>query len=193
MHTFFFTFLILAIQLVASAPTSAPSVCTVTIFSESDFHGQSEKVDIWENCRKNFAYGTIKSLIQEQGIRCRHFREINCEAGNHSPALTLDSYQGAYEFGNMGDWTGVILSFKCTSAVRSESNAGVGSLRERTRPNEKDIRLSAEQGMFVVYASTDDTPSEPTISTLQLIDHQTTRNGDELCSAIQDIRSINGQ
>ncbi|CAI6335017.1 unnamed protein product [Periconia digitata] len=93
--------------------TDTTSSGTITTCSEPDFLGSCTAVDVLNKCSNNFASGAIKSLTQDQGAVCTYYRDTGCAAGNHSPSKRVDSGAGVFEWRDMGEWAGKVLSFKC--------------------------------------------------------------------------------
>ncbi|KAJ4303460.1 hypothetical protein N0V90_002355 [Kalmusia sp. IMI 367209] len=68
----------------------------------------------------NFNYGEIKSIIQEPGSVCTYYQTLNCENSNHIVTIRHNTTNGqAYNWSDMGDYAGKILSFKCGTDLQA--------------------------------------------------------------------------
>jgi hypothetical protein len=102
-----------AISYAPDSPSTAPSPGTVTVCTTADLGGTCSIANVWHKCSPNFKYNYIYSIAQELGAVCTYYRDGGCIAGNHVPSLRGDSRRGRFVWGDMKDWAGKVMSFRC--------------------------------------------------------------------------------
>jgi hypothetical protein len=93
--------------------SAAPTPGTVTACTTADFGGTCTTVNAWQKCSPNFKYNYIYSIAQELGAVCTYYRDGGRILGNHVPLTSRDSTKERFLWGNMKDWAGKVMSFKC--------------------------------------------------------------------------------